>query len=195
MRSCQPLVGTSPAAKLVAVPDCRVPAADCQEGGALLQILGPPFAPVLQAMTANGQPGGLPGGGLPGAGQPGAPLPAPGGQGMPPGGPGGGPSAPPGPAGASAPPPPPSLHPGVAVHRASLAAARALVAAAIARLTKAGRLPTVCGLQAAIREHDGVELTFRQIIEARAPLRDAPMAGPPHPTGSGRAARRGQGRP
>ncbi len=71
-------------------------ASDPNVAGALLAVLGPPFAPVLQAMTANGMPAGLPG-----AGQSGAPMPGPGSragrappqgaQGMAPGGPGGGP--------------------------------------------------------------------------------------------------------
>ena len=74
-------------------------AADPNLSGALLDMLGPSFMAVLQAMGSNGIPGGLPG-----PGQPGAPMPGPtgngdSGMGMPSGGPGGGASltaAPPG---------------------------------------------------------------------------------------------------
>jgi len=43
------------------------------------------------------------------------------------------------------------------------------VAAAIDHLTDIQRAPTVCRIQAAVREHDGIELSFIEIIEARKP--------------------------
>jgi hypothetical protein len=52
----------------------------------------------------------------------------------------------------------------------SVAVSRELVASAIGRLHNEHRSPTVCRIQAAVRDHDGVELSFLEIIEARKVL-------------------------
>ncbi|HEY3846347.1 MAG TPA: hypothetical protein VGL95_04465 [Acetobacteraceae bacterium] len=49
----------------------------------------------------------------------------------------------------------------------NLAVSRALVASAIGRLTDAHCNPTVCRIQTAVRDHDGVGLSFLEIIEAK----------------------------
>jgi hypothetical protein len=51
----------------------------------------------------------------------------------------------------------------------SVTVSRELVALAIGRLRDESRSPTVCRIQAAVRDHDGIELSFREIIEARKP--------------------------
>jgi hypothetical protein len=101
-------------------------ASDPSVAGALLDVLGPSFMPVLQAMTANGIPAGLPGPGQPGAPMPGGPPP---GMGAPPGPPmGGSPMPPAGPMPPSAPPgaaAPPGVPPPMPPPRRPLAAVRA----------------------------------------------------------------------
>jgi hypothetical protein len=58
---------------------------DPTTGGALLTLLGPTFAPVLSALTANSVPTGLPAPGTPGAPPMPGGAPQPGGDGLPPG--------------------------------------------------------------------------------------------------------------
>lgn len=55
----------------------------------------------------------------------------------------------------------------------SVTVSRELVASAIARLRDERRSPTVCRIQTAVRDHDGVELSFFEIIEARKPVQSS----------------------
>jgi hypothetical protein len=64
---------------------------DPTTSGALLDLLGPTFAPVLSALTANKVPTGRPAQGTPGAPPMPGGAPQPGGDGLPLGGPGGAP--------------------------------------------------------------------------------------------------------
>ncbi len=46
---------------------------------------------------------------------------------------------------------------------------RTLITAAIAKLRETGKLVTTCAIQSTLREHAGVDMSFREIIEARRP--------------------------
>ena len=46
---------------------------------------------------------------------------------------------------------------------------RKLIAAAVERLRECGRIVSTCTIQDALREHLGVNMSFREIIEARRP--------------------------
>jgi hypothetical protein len=46
---------------------------------------------------------------------------------------------------------------------------RQLIAAAADKLREGGKVVSTCTLQSALRQHLGVEMTLREIIEARRP--------------------------